>query len=138
MKCQICSSEKLHKFLSLGHQPVPDVFLTKEQLNGPEAYYPLDVYFCENCALVQLGYQVDPNILFKEYHYNTGTNESLRRNFKQLVELLVKKFVNLRYQIFQILSLARENGKVVGITEIIFHFQPMLHKLVKFVHIDID
>ncbi len=82
----------MYKFLSLGHQPVPDVFLTKEQLNEPEISYPLDVYFCENCCLVQLGYAVDPNILFKEYHYNTGTNESLKRNFKQLVDLLVKKF----------------------------------------------
>src|SRR3989338_293771 len=92
MKCQVCSGSKLHKFLSLGHQPVPDVFLTKEQLNEPETYYPLDVYFCEGCCLVQLGYAVDPQILFREYHYNTGTNESLRRNFKQLVDLLVKRF----------------------------------------------
>ncbi len=92
MKCQICSGSKLHKFLSLGHQPVPDVFLTKEQLNEPETTYPLDAYFCEDCCLVQLGYAVNPEILFKEYHYNTGTNESLKRNFKQLVDLIVKKF----------------------------------------------
>lgn len=92
MKCQVCSSKKLYKFLSLGHQPVPDVFLTKEQLNEPETTYPLDVYFCEDCCLVQLGYAVNPEILFKEYHYNTGTNESLKMNFKALVDLAVKKF----------------------------------------------
>jgi cyclopropane fatty-acyl-phospholipid synthase-like methyltransferase len=92
MKCQICSGTKLHKFLSLGDQPVPDVFLSKEQLNDAENKYPLDVYFCEDCCLVQLGYAVDPEILFKEYHYNTATNESLKRNFKELVGLLVKKF----------------------------------------------
>ena len=92
MKCQICSSQKLQKFLSLGHQPVPDVFLTAKQLNEPEVSYPLEVYFCEDCCLVQLGYAVDPEILFKEYHYNTGTNASLKRNFTELVDLLVKKF----------------------------------------------
>ncbi|MAG92076.1 methyltransferase [Candidatus Woesearchaeota archaeon] len=92
MKCQICNSERLAKFLSLGEQPVPDVFLTKEQLNDNEDKYPLDVYFCEDCCLVQLGHAVDPEVLFREYHYNTATNESLKRNFKQLVESLVKKF----------------------------------------------
>jgi len=92
MNCQICSEEKLHKFLSLGHQPIPDVFLKQEQLNAPEIYYPLDVYFCENCYLVQLGYAVDPQILFREYHYNTQTNKNLKKNFKELVSLLVKRF----------------------------------------------
>lgn len=92
MKCQICLGTKLHKFLSLGHQPVPDVFLTEEELNGPETYFPLDVYFCEDCNLVQIGYVVDPNLLFKEYYYNTGTNKSLRRNFKKIVDLVVKRF----------------------------------------------
>ncbi|MBI4451968.1 class I SAM-dependent methyltransferase [Candidatus Woesearchaeota archaeon] len=124
MKCQICSSEKLHKFLSLGHQPVPDVFLTKEQLDEPEATYPLDVYFCEDCCLVQLGYAVNPELLFKEYHYNTGTNESLKRNFKALVDFAVKRFkldnntlaIDIGSNDGTLLSYYKEHGvKILGV-----------------------
>ena len=84
--------ENLYKFLSLGHQPPSNAFLKEEDLNKPETYYPLDLFYCGKCKLVQLGYAVDPNILFKEYVYTTGTNNSLVKNFIELVEKLVKKF----------------------------------------------
>ena len=92
MKCQICQKETLCKFLSLGHHPPSDAFLKKDDLNNPETYYPLDVSYCEICGLVQLGYAVDPEILFKEYVYNTGTNNSLIKNFNSLVDILFKRF----------------------------------------------
>ncbi len=92
IKCQICSGTGLYKFLSLGHQPPSDSFITPQQLNEPETYYPLDVYYCEKCHLVQLGYAVDPETLFREYLYETGTNNSLRVNFHALAKLLVERF----------------------------------------------
>src|SRR3989338_9275280 len=91
MKCQICGLEKLHPVLSLGHQPQSDNFVTKEQLNEPETYYPLDVFYCENCHLVQLGYIIDPEKIFRQYLYNTGTNNSLRMNFSALTKMLTEK-----------------------------------------------
>lgn len=80
------------KFLSLGHQPPSNSFLREENLNKPEVYYPLDVYYCEKCGLVQLGYAVDPETLFTEYVYTTSTNNSLIKNFSDLVDNLVKRF----------------------------------------------
>jgi hypothetical protein len=92
-KCQICGSGRIFNFLSLGHQPPSDTFLRKEQLKEYEIYYPLDVYFCEDCKLVQLGYAVNPEELFYEgYSYNTGTSGELVRNFANLTEKLIKKF----------------------------------------------
>jgi len=88
-ECFICQSNDLAKFLSLGHQPPSDAFLKKEDLEKPETAYPLDVFFCRNCRLVQLGYMVDPNALFRDYAYNTGTNNSLKVNFKNLVDKIV-------------------------------------------------
>lgn len=91
--CQICNSTKMHKFLSLGHHPNPDGFLTEEKLKEPEIFYPLEVYFCEDCKLVQLGYIVDSKILFTEnFIYTTGSNKGLVRDFHTLVEILVKRF----------------------------------------------
>lgn len=92
MACFICGRRELFKFLDMGHQPPSDAFLRNEDLKKPEAKYPLELFFCEECGLVQLGFIVDPKELFTEYVYTTGTNNSLRANFKELVEKLVRRF----------------------------------------------
>lgn len=92
MKCSICNYQNLYNFLTLGHQPPSNSFLRFEGLNKPETYYPLDVYYCENCGLVQLGYEVKPEILFRNYVYSTQTNKSLIKNFAELVDKIVARF----------------------------------------------
>lgn len=92
MNCTICKGVRLIKFLTLGHQPPSDAFLTQEELAEAEVTYPLDLFFCEDCALVQLGYAVDPEILFRDYVYNSGTNNSLKVNFANLVEHIVATY----------------------------------------------
>ncbi len=92
MNCAVCRSTNLTKFLSLGHQPPSDAFLDKQNLEQPETTFPLDLYFCSDCALVQLGYAVDPEILFRDYVYNSGTNNSLKVNFAALVEKIVTEY----------------------------------------------
>jgi hypothetical protein len=92
-RCQICDSNRLYPFLSLGHQPPSDAFLEKEQQKKEETYYPLDVHFCEDCNLVQLGYVVNPKELFYEgYSYNTKTSGELVANFANLTANLIKRF----------------------------------------------
>ncbi|MFH1325762.1 MAG: class I SAM-dependent methyltransferase [archaeon] len=92
-KCQICSSNNLYKFLSLGHHPNPGSFLTEEKIKEPEIFFPLDVYFCEDCSLVQLGYAPDPKILFTDsFIYTTGSNKGLVRDFHDLVEIIMGRF----------------------------------------------
>lgn len=90
--CFICKNKNLYKFLDFGNQPPSDAFLRTDALTKPEAKYPLALYFCEECALVQLGYVVPPGVLFTEYVYTTGMNNSLRENLKTLVEKLVTRF----------------------------------------------
>ena len=93
MNCQICSPGKPVKFLSLGMHPNPDYFPTKQQLGNPEPKYPLDVYFCDNCKLVQLGHIVAPELLFtSDFIYTTGSSDELVRNFNSLVGKIVSKF----------------------------------------------
>lgn len=89
MRCFICNNEHLEKFLDLGSQPPSDAFLREEDLQKPEAAFPLALYLCDTCKLVQLGHIVDPEVLFNEYVYTTGMNNSLRKNFNALVEKLV-------------------------------------------------
>lgn len=92
MECFVCGNKKLTKFLSLGQQPPSDAFLRAADLKKKEAKYPLDLFFCPNCGLVQLGHIVNPKILFTDYVYNSGSNNSLIANFKNLVDSAVKRF----------------------------------------------
>ncbi|HEY4508191.1 MAG TPA: class I SAM-dependent methyltransferase [Candidatus Paceibacterota bacterium] len=92
MNCFTCSNGNPVKFLDLGLQPPSDAFVRKEDMNKPERKYPLELFFCDTCGLVQLGHIVDPGELFTEYVYTTGMNNQLRANFKALVETLVRRF----------------------------------------------
>lgn len=92
MSCFICGEKKLYKFLSLGHQPPSDAFLRAADLLKPEATYPLELCLCQSCYLVQLNYAVDPEKLFRDYVYNTSSNNSLKKSFESLVNNLVKRF----------------------------------------------
>lgn len=92
MSCYICGKNKLYKFLDLGYQPPSDAFLRSEDLLKPEVRYPLELCVCEHCWLVQLDYVVDPEKLFRDYVYNTATNNSLKVNFQNLVNSLVARF----------------------------------------------
>ena len=91
-RCRVCGSEKLHKFLSLGPTPLANNFLGEEQLDKAELYYPLDVYFCSNCYLVQLLDVVSPEVLFKEYAYVTGASKPMQAHFTGLAEDVIKNF----------------------------------------------
>ena len=92
MRCYICKNPDLRPLFSLGHQPPSDAFLTKEALGLPETTYPMDLFFCRTCRLVQLGYAVDPEVLFTDYVYATGNNNSLRTNFHALAKNVVTRF----------------------------------------------
>mgnify|MGYP005837062413 FL=1 len=52
--------------LDLGSHPPSDKILTAEQLSQHEAFYPLEVVFCPDCALVQILETVPPEVLFGE------------------------------------------------------------------------
>src|SRR3989344_1099685 len=93
MSCFICGSKDVAVILDLGSQPPSDAFLRKDDLPKPEATYPLEFCLCRNCKLAQLNYVVDPEKLFRDYVYNTATNNALKANFKNLVDLLVSRFV---------------------------------------------
>ena len=76
MKCRFCHSDKLDLFLDLGLAPLGNRFLTTEDLQKPEPYFPLQVYLCNSCKLSQLGYVPPPEQVYnKNYAYeNIGKN----------------------------------------------------------------
>lgn len=91
-KCRICQSKKLYSFLDLGTMPIPNGFIRKEELNNKEPYYPLGVYVCEDCWLVQLTHVVPPEIMFKNYLYIPSTSTTMLDHFKSLAQDTIKKY----------------------------------------------
>ena len=75
--CRACGADRLTCFLSLGPQPLANANLRDISDAGDELTFPLDVYFCETCSLVQLVDVIDPELLFRNYIYVTGTSETI-------------------------------------------------------------
>lgn len=91
-QCRICKNTSLIKFLSLGPTPLANRFLMPDQLNEAEPFYPLDVYFCDACGLVQLVDVIRPDVLFRDYIYASGISDMLRRHFQNLADEAVETF----------------------------------------------
>lgn len=80
--CRMCKSKELELFLDLEFHPPSDAFLTQEDLEKPETYYPLTVYLCKHCGLIQLGYVVPAEVLYdKNYLYESSMTSTGRGHF---------------------------------------------------------
>lgn len=93
MKCRICGNQDLSLIINLGYQPLADRFLTYDQLQDPEIYYPLDVWMCDHCGLAQLGYVVPKEVLYQDaYPYLTGQNVEGVKHFRKMAVDVVCQF----------------------------------------------
>lgn len=79
-QCRVCGSGQVRPFLELGPQPLANSFLRSPEEFSEEASYPLDVCFCERCSLVQILDIIDPEVLFRDYIYVTGTSDTIREH----------------------------------------------------------
>lgn len=84
--CRICGGADLVKVLDLGSTPLANAYLRKEDLAKPEKSFPLVLYFCRTCSLAQLLDVVDPEILFRGYHFLTGASSPSVAHFQQYAE----------------------------------------------------
>ena len=78
--CRACDGRRLVRFLELGPQPLANANLGSPGDAAAEPRFPLDLYFCEDCALVQLLDVIDPEVLFRHYLYVTGTSETIAQH----------------------------------------------------------
>ena len=88
--CRACGSARLELFLSLGATALANEFLGSVAEVESELVFPLDVYFCESCSLVQLLDVVDPSVLFGSYIYVTGTSETIAAHNRALARNVVQ------------------------------------------------
>lgn len=87
--CRSCGHSGLRRVLSLGEMPLANALLSEEALSRAEARYPLDVLFCPQCALLQIGYTVPPEQLFRHYLYLSSYSDTMVRHAERLAGRLV-------------------------------------------------
>lgn len=75
--CRACGGDRLWMFLSLGEMPLANAFLAGPEEFDRELRFPLEVYFCKSCTLVQLLDVIDPEVLFSHYVYVTGASATM-------------------------------------------------------------
>ena len=90
--CRFCGAPLQHTFVDLGMSPLCETFLRADQLNEMEPFYPLHVYVCDRCFLVQLQEYVRREAIFTEYAYFSSYSDSwlahARRYTAQMIEEL--------------------------------------------------
>ena len=74
--CRFCKTKLQHTFVDLGMSPLCESYLSSTHLNQMEPFYPLHVYVCSNCFLVQLEAYVSPEHIFSDYAYFSSYSDS--------------------------------------------------------------
>jgi hypothetical protein len=83
--CQVCGSSQLKQVVFLGYLPPVNEMQSAGTVPHELPSYPVNLLYCRNCELVQLGLSIDPRLLFPpSYPYTSGTTRILRDNFAAL------------------------------------------------------
>jgi len=90
--CRFCGNPLNHTFVDLGMSPLCESYLSAEQLNQGEVFYPLHVYICDLCFLVQLQEYVSVESIFTEYAYFSAYSDSWLAHAKKYTEHMIERF----------------------------------------------
>ena len=93
MNCRFCNTKLDFEFIDLINSPPSNSFLTKDQLNKPEKFYPLKLFLCDKCLLVQIDEYKKSNEIFNEnYLYYSSFSKIWLDHAKNYVDLVLKRF----------------------------------------------
>ena len=90
--CRFCEAPLTRQFVDLGMSPLCESFLGPEQLDMMEPFYPLTVYVCERCMLVQLPQYVSAAHIFREYAYFSSYSDSWLDHSRHYVDAMIERF----------------------------------------------
>jgi len=104
-RCRFCSSPLTHTFVDLGMSPLSNAYLDNLQLHRMEPFYPLHVYVCANCFLVQLEEYETPQKIFSDYAYFSSYSSSWLDHCRLYVDQMVERFgLGKQHQVIEIAS----------------------------------
>ncbi len=106
MQCRFCNNILSYEFIDLANAPPSNSFLTKEQLNEPEVFYPLKLYVCDKCFLVQIDeYKKSDDIFNKDYVYFSSFSTTWLEHAKKYVDMITDRLgLNAASNVMEIAS----------------------------------
>lgn len=90
--CRLCGEPLRHTFVDLGKSPLCESYLTAEELDQVEPFYPLHVWICRECLLVQLPAYVPGSDIFTDYAYFSAYSDDWVAHAARYVDLVTERF----------------------------------------------
>jgi len=90
--CRFCDAQLRHDFVDLGMSPLSNSYLKPADLARMEPFYPLVVFVCERCFLVQLEEFESPDRIFSDYAYFSSFSESWVEHARAYTQMMVERF----------------------------------------------
>ena len=90
--CRFCRTPLVHTFVDLGVSPLANSYLEQADLGRMEPFYPLHVFVCSRCNLVQLEEVGRPEEIFSDYAYFSSFSESWLEHARLFAEAAVERF----------------------------------------------
>jgi hypothetical protein len=92
-KCRVCDAELEHVFVDLGMSPIANDYIAVDKANAMEPFYPLCVYVCDSCWLVQLPAAQSADSIFRDdYAYFSSVSKSWLEHAKDYVDMVSERF----------------------------------------------
>jgi C-methyltransferase C-terminal domain/Putative zinc binding domain/Methyltransferase domain len=91
-QCRFCQTHLTDTVVDLGMSPLSNSYVTAEQLNAKEAFYPLHAYVCPKCFLVQLEDFESPDAIFNDYAYFSSYSDTWLTHARQYTEKMRERF----------------------------------------------
>jgi SAM-dependent methyltransferase len=106
--CRFCGNPLRHTFVDLGMSPLCESYVGCDQLNQMEPFYPLHVFVCEKCFLVQLQEYVSAESIFSEYAYFSSYSESWLAHAKKYTQQMIERLALGAHS--QVVEIASNDG----------------------------
>jgi len=93
MNCRGCGTLLHHEFIDLGEAPPSNSFLTQGQLSQVESKYPLKLFVCDQCFLVQLDeYKKSKEIFTDTYAYFSSYSRTWLEHCRAYAQMMMERF----------------------------------------------
>lgn len=103
--CRFCGAPLTHTFADLGMSPLANAYIRPEQLRQMEPYYPLQVFVCGQCFLVQLEEFENPEEIFGDYAYFSSYSETWLQHARNYAHEMLRRFtLNSESKVIEIAS----------------------------------
>jgi 2-polyprenyl-3-methyl-5-hydroxy-6-metoxy-1,4-benzoquinol methylase len=90
--CRFCGANLQQTFVDLGMSPLCETYPSREALNRGEVYYPLHVFVCDKCFLVQLEEYESAESIFSDYAYFSSFSDSWLKHAENYCTKMIKRF----------------------------------------------